>query len=205
MNTHAATLAVHVGRALLLPPSGPRDPRLVLGVRTADLRRVHDVRPGRDPLPGSRERRRRQAVPAAHDPERAASDECRRGTGDDGADRAQRRRLRDHRRAGRRHQPPGGPALLDWALQRRGRLGRRVVAARDGDVPARQHAPPGLQHVRPLLARHDHRAGARNAALPARLRRLGSRRIGGRTLVQLGLRRHGRRLRARSSASSAPS
>ena len=112
VNVHVATLAVHVRHATLLPPSGPRDPRLVLGVRPADLRGLHDVRAGRDPLPGPRERRRGQAVARPHDPERAADDTLHRGARDDGADRDQRRRLRDHRRAGRRDQPPGREAVL---------------------------------------------------------------------------------------------
>ena len=44
MNVHVGTLAVHAGHATLLSPSGARDPRLVLGVRPADLRGLHELR-----------------------------------------------------------------------------------------------------------------------------------------------------------------
>ena len=81
---------------------------------------------------------------------------------------------------------PGGQLFNDWALQgasvANGDWWRLVDAMfLHGSI---LHL--ALQHARPLLARHDHRAGARDAAIPARLLRLGTRRIGGSALVQLG-------------------
>ena len=111
--------------------------------------------------------------------------------------------LHRHRRARRWHQPSRRHALHPVGAA--GRVGRerRLVAARRRDVPPWQHPPSAVQHAGPLLARHDHRAGARHAAIPPRLLRLGARRLGRSSLVQLRVRGHGRRLRVRSSASSA--
>ena len=53
MNMHPDTLAAWTHTALLLPASRPRDGSLVLGVRAADLLRVHDAGAGRAALPGA--------------------------------------------------------------------------------------------------------------------------------------------------------
>ena len=203
VNAHAATLAVHVRRDALLPAPGPRDARLVLGVRPSDLRGVHDVRPGRHPLSGACEYQRLAPVAAADAAEHRARDEAARRAGDHGADRGQRDRLRDHRVPGRRDQPAGWRAVLEVGPPGERGLERRLVAPRHRDVPPREHPPPALQHVRALLARDDHRAGARHATVPARLLRLRPRGLGGRALVQLASSRSPSAPRARSSGSSA--
>ena len=59
---------------------------------------------------------------------------------------------------------PGGKLFNDWALVGCARRSGRLVAARDRDVPPCGRAPPGLQHVRALLARIGRRAGNRDAA-----------------------------------------
>ena len=61
VDTHRGTLTRRGRGPPLLPPSRPGDLRLVLGLRPRDLPGLHDVRPGRDPLPGSRGRRRARA------------------------------------------------------------------------------------------------------------------------------------------------
>ena len=92
--------------------------RLVLRMRPADLRGLHDLRAGRDPLPGARERRRLAPVAARTMRNVAACDAAARGAGDDGADRDQRGRLPDHRRpraAGSTF--PAASCSSTWALR----------------------------------------------------------------------------------------
>ena len=124
-------------------------------------------------------------VPAAHAAERASGATQRaRGAGDDGADRDQRRRLRDHRRAGRRDQPSRRRAVLEVGAAGCRGLERRLVAARHRDVPPRQHPPPRSSTCSPSTgsARSSSRRSARRAscsstssrASPARRERSGS-------------------------------
>ena len=205
VNVHAATLAVDVGRATLLPPSEPGDACLVLGVRPPHLRGVHDLRPGRDPLPGAREHRRGQGSRrqrTLQNIERAHASLA--GPGHDGADRDQRGRSTSS--------PPRREAASTFPAGSCSRTGpcrvprSRTATGGDSSTAMFLHGSIlhlALQHARPLLARHDHRAGARDAPIPARLLRLGARRIGRSALVQLrrSPSRSGRP--GRSSASSA--
>ena len=85
--------------------------------------------------------------------------------------------------AGRRDQLSRRQALRRLGAPGAAGRGRRLVAARHRDVPAREHPPHRVQHARALLARHDRRALGRDAALPARLLRLGPRRLGRGALV----------------------
>src|SRR6185436_8048955 len=53
--------------AQVLPPSGPRDGRLVLRVRARNLPRLHGLRAGWDPLPRPRRGARRDAQAVARE------------------------------------------------------------------------------------------------------------------------------------------
>ena len=117
----------------------------------------------------------------------AASDALGRGAGDDGADRDQRDRLRDHRRAGRPASTlPGGKLFLDWALHGYGGRRRRLVAARGtamflhGSI---LHLAFNMLALYWLGTIVEQALG--HAAIPPRLLRLRPRRIGGSALVQL--------------------
>ena len=157
----------------LLPPPQPRDRRLLLLLRAADLPRLHDPDPGRDALPGVRQpadqggagrrRRRGRLRQRARRPR---------------PDRAQRRRL------------PGRDRERQRRLQRRQRqLGRRRLrplrrrrspkASGTGSSPAASSTPasstsPSTCSPLFFLGRHA-RAGDRHAALRRPLLRLAAR------------------------------
>ena len=200
MDAHPARLVADVGSPapVLLPPSRPRDRRLVLGVRPADLRRLHDRRAGRDPLPRARgrlrqaraRRRQRAAVAARADAPDADDD----GARHEDPDRPQRRRLPDHRRAGRRDQQPRRKALQPVGAVRPARTPRRLVAADHVRVPARGHRAHRVQHGRALVRRRPRRGVPRPAPLHHGLPRLRPRRVGRRALP-VAARRHRRRVR----------
>ena len=172
VDSHAGTLALGGRGPPLLPASGPGDARLLLRVRPPDLRGVHELRAGRDPVPRPREGRRGRATRAPQRTVRpgAADDRRARCAGDGRARRRQRRSSTwspSHQGGG--HRPARREALpRRRAHRRRDRPRRPVVPARDGDVPPREPAPPRLQHARALLARHDRRAGARDAGASSR-------------------------------------
>ena len=129
---------------LLLPASRPRDRALVLGVRPADLRRLRDLRArsafaaritrASRPRPGDQV----EAADGAPRPgSRARDRQC---AGHQGSDRAQRRGLPRRRSSGCGLNNPGRHHRLlhqhmDPLRARRG--ARRLVSARDRDVPAR--------------------------------------------------------------------
>ena len=172
MDTHRGTLT-RLGRAPpLLSASRPRDVRLVLGLRPRDLPGLHDVRPGRHPLPGSRGRRRGDA-PA---PTRAA--------------RSATRSLERYGPfitftligmnvgvfllellLGGEHQRHRQLDLRERRALRPDRRRRRVVAPRHRAVPPLRAAAPRDEHARPLVHRPRARELPRALALPAPLRR----------------------------------
>ena len=144
VNVHAATLAVHVRRDALLPAPEPRDACLVLGVRPPDLRGVHDLRPGRHPLPGAREHRRASSS--------RRSGRCR--TSSATTQLARRRPATMVLIAinvvvyvitaaqGGGINLPGGELFSKWALQGAAVSDGDWWRLVDRDVPARQHPPP---------------------------------------------------------------
>ena len=67
----------------------------------------------------------------------------------------------------------GSPICTGAERVPRRRRARRLVAARDVDVPPRQRDPPRDEHALPLVDRRAGRAGDRARALRARLRRGG--------------------------------
>ena len=185
----------------LLPPPRPRDRRLLLLLRAADLPRVHDADPGRHALPGVR---------AASGPRssqgRRRGRRLRRRPGDLRPDRAQRRRLpgRDRRRQRRPQRPRAARSSIDFGLF--GPVGRRrrVVPARHRRLPPRRPDPHRLQHVRCSSSSAGcwSRRSARRASSPSTSPRCSPARSG-RSLLDPE-RAHASAPRARSSASSAP-
>ncbi len=155
----------------VLPPSGPRDGRLVLRVRPRYLPGLHGLRAGRDPLPRPRGRPGRDAQDVAGARGPPAVRERR---------RVRHARARDHQRRasssstsceGASLSNNSGSVFIDGALVGRafdpaaGQLDRcrrgRVVPDGHGDVPARRAPPPRAEHADAVLGRHARRAGRR--------------------------------------------
>ena len=120
----------------------------------------------------------RQKTPGADD-----AQHLRRADGDVHADRHQRAAVPRHLDVGRRHElglhrPRDARIGVVPGRADRGRR-RRGLPARDRRVPARpeQPAPHPLQHVHPVLGRHDARAGARACALRGAVLRVAARRL----------------------------
>ena len=97
----------------MLPAPRPRDGRLVLGVRPRDLSRLHDVQPGRHPLP--RPRRASHRARRASSRRRPELDQPA-GDRDDDADRDQRRHLPAPARGRREINADSGWIFLHGAL-----------------------------------------------------------------------------------------
>ena len=153
----------------------------MLGVRSADLLRVHDTGAGRSALPGAF----RQAAgdpqgdhagPARRHRGRQPADEHRHAD----ADRDERRRLlRRARPRGQRRQRHRQHDLRARCALRAARRGGRLVAHRNGCISPLRPDPPGVEHVGPVHRRHAARAGDRAVAIRSALLRLGHRRLGG--------------------------
>ncbi len=144
----------------------------MLGLRPRDLPGLHDVRPGRHPLPGSRGRRRARAGPRARRPERDEIARALRPVHHLHAHRDERRRVPARVAARRRDQRHRQLDLRERRALRPGRGRRRVVAPRHRAVPALRAAAPRTEHARPLVHRPRARELPRALALPAPLRRV---------------------------------